>query len=200
METKSLIVRDKAGNVDPNAEVTVTLFGTTTLAEVFDADDLPTTNPVPADGNGNVEFKAANGFYTLTVTTSSSVPPSTPLLRAKFFDFNDVEVSAIALDVTDDPTATYTPEENTIVFGIPRGSDEAADISTSGGSDVQADLDDLETLTRPYETREAFVAADPDVESGTVAFAEGLGYRKNSTFSLPAVSYTHLTLPTILRV
>ncbi len=75
--TQFTAARADTGAVLPYATATVYLTGTSTKAQIYDANNAAITNPATADGTGLVSFKIADGVYDIQVISSDgsySVP------------------------------------------------------------------------------------------------------------------------------
>lgn len=76
MELKTYFAQDRAGNVVPNAIITIYLTGTNTLATgLKTVNDATLSNPFTATADGKIQFKAADGFYDMLVSYGSQAGP-----------------------------------------------------------------------------------------------------------------------------
>lgn len=76
MELKTYFAQDRAGNLIPNATVTIYLTGTNTLATgLKTATDAALSNPFNASADGKIQFKAADGIYDMQISYSTQVGP-----------------------------------------------------------------------------------------------------------------------------
>lgn len=76
MELKTYFAQDRAGNLVPNATVTIYLTGTNTLATgLKTVNDAALSNPFTASADGKIQFKAADGIYDMVVTYGTQVGP-----------------------------------------------------------------------------------------------------------------------------
>lgn len=85
METKTFFAQDIEGNALPLAAVTVYLAGTTTIAEIFDENGDPKSNPFQAMTAGAIVFGAANGVYDIAVQEYGGTA-TRQLAGVRFFD------------------------------------------------------------------------------------------------------------------
>lgn len=68
MELKTYFAQDRAGNVVPNATVTIYITGTNTLATgLKTVSDAALSNPFTANADGKIQFKAADGIYDMQI-------------------------------------------------------------------------------------------------------------------------------------
>lgn len=76
MELKTYFAQDRAGNLIPNATVTIYLTGTNTLATGLKAvNDAALSNPFTATADGKIQFKAADGIYDMQVSYGTQTGP-----------------------------------------------------------------------------------------------------------------------------
>lgn len=76
MELKTYFAQDRAGNLIPNATVTIYLTGTNTLATgLKTVNDAALSNPFTASADGKIQFKAADGFYDMVVSYGTQTGP-----------------------------------------------------------------------------------------------------------------------------
>lgn len=76
MELKTYFAQDRAGNLIPNATVTIYLTGTNTLATgLKTVTDAALSNPFTASADGKIQFKAADGIYDIQISYSTQVGP-----------------------------------------------------------------------------------------------------------------------------
>lgn len=74
MELKTYFAQDRAGNLIPNATVTIYLTGTNTLATgLKTANDAALSNPFIAGDDGKIQFKAADGLYDMQVSSGTHI-------------------------------------------------------------------------------------------------------------------------------
>jgi hypothetical protein len=71
MPTWQATIQDLAGNAIPDAVVTVRVAADNTLADIFDIDENPISNPFQSGVNGFAQFKAAVGTYTIQASGES---------------------------------------------------------------------------------------------------------------------------------
>lgn len=76
MELKTYFAQDRAGNLIPNATVTIYLTGTNTLATgLKTATDAALSNPFTTGADGKIQFKAADGLYDMQISYSTQIGP-----------------------------------------------------------------------------------------------------------------------------
>ena len=76
MELKTYFAQDRAGNLIPNATVTIYLTGTNTLATgLLDVNGAALANPFTATADGKIQFKAADGIYDMQISYSTQTGP-----------------------------------------------------------------------------------------------------------------------------
>lgn len=76
MELKTYFAQDRAGNLIPNATVTIYLTGTNTLATgLKTVTDAALSNPFTASADGKIQFKAADGIYDMQISYSTQTGP-----------------------------------------------------------------------------------------------------------------------------
>lgn len=76
MELKTYFAQDRAGNLVPNATVTIYLTGTNTLATgLKTVNDAALSNPFTASADGKIQFKAADGIYDMQISYSTQTGP-----------------------------------------------------------------------------------------------------------------------------
>lgn len=76
MELKTYFAQDRAGNLIPNATVTIYLTGTNTLATgLKTVNDAALSNPFTASADGKIQFKAADGIYDMQISYSTQIGP-----------------------------------------------------------------------------------------------------------------------------
>lgn len=76
MELKTYFAQDRAGNLVPNATVTIYLTGTNTLATgLKTVNDAALSNPFTASADGKIQFKAADGIYDMQISYSTQIGP-----------------------------------------------------------------------------------------------------------------------------
>lgn len=74
MELKTYFAQDRAGNLIPNATVTIYLTGTNTLATgLKTANDAALSNPFISGDDGKIQFKAADGLYDMQVSSGTHI-------------------------------------------------------------------------------------------------------------------------------
>lgn len=76
MELKTYFAQDRAGNLIPNATVTIYLTGTNTLATgLKTVNDAALSNPFTASADGKIQFKADDGIYDMQISYSTQIGP-----------------------------------------------------------------------------------------------------------------------------
>lgn len=76
MELKTYFAQDRAGNLIPNATVTIYLTGTNTLATgLKTVNDAALSNPFTASADGKIQFKAADGIYDMQISYGTQTGP-----------------------------------------------------------------------------------------------------------------------------
>lgn len=76
MELKTYFAQDRAGNLIPNATVTIYLTGTNTLATgLKTSNDAALSNPFTTGADGKIQFKAADGIYDMVVSYGTQTGP-----------------------------------------------------------------------------------------------------------------------------
>lgn len=76
MELKTYFAQDRAGNIVPNATISIYLTGTNTLATgLLDVSGAALANPFTATADGKIQFKAADGIYDMQVSYGTQVGP-----------------------------------------------------------------------------------------------------------------------------
>lgn len=76
MELKTYFAQDRAGNLIPNATVTIYLTGTNTLATgLKTVTDAALSNPFTASADGKIQFKADDGIYDMVVSYGTQTGP-----------------------------------------------------------------------------------------------------------------------------
>jgi hypothetical protein len=83
-------VNHTTGQVLPNATVAVFETGTTTLATVYDIDNVAMANPFEATNTGLVGFAAADGVYDLQITSGEYSAP--PILKMQLLDGAEISI------------------------------------------------------------------------------------------------------------
>lgn len=156
MELKTYFAQDRAGNLIPNATVTIYLTGTNTLATgLKTVSDAALSNPFTATADGKIQFKAADGIYDMQVSYGTQTGP-----RITIQCLDQAGQVAAAQQAANDAEATRDEiqqilddagEQSTLVFLAQPGG--AGAVNTALGITTQKYIDNSSPRISDYKVQ-----------------------------------------------
>lgn len=131
MELKTYVAQDSTGAIISGATAALFVNGTDTLATgLVDAADAPLDNPMVADKNGIINFKAPNGIYQLQFSLG---PLPGPRFTIQLLDLNQQLAETVA--VKDQAEALLTDAKSIVQMATyPTTTEAMADAKLPEGS------------------------------------------------------------------
>ena len=168
----------QTGAVLPGASVRVKIAGTSTDADLFDAAEAPIGNPLTADTDGLVDFKAANGVYDISITFGSYTTPT--IQEVNIFDgahFQEEIDAAVAGEAAaragaDSALSDALTEQINLRATIAALSAEV-DAREDADVTLQNDVDERATITELSDETAAREAADAALQSTKAPLSAG---------------------------
>jgi hypothetical protein len=183
LELKTYFAQDRAGNIVPNATITIYLTGTNTLATgLTDANNAALPNPFTADVNGRIQFKAPDGMYDMQVSYGSQAGP---------------KITISALDYQESVNELNSIRENLIPLGK----------QYMTLADAQADIANIPVGSYTYirSADDKYLADEYQNVSGTLTAtgkhmpsAMPTGYQAATAVSSTAANTVSMTIPGLL--
>lgn len=160
------IAQDRHGAVLPFAEAHVYLKGTSTPATLYTADGVQTDNPVQANENGVISFRAADGLYDLQLSFQGELGIKTPLQcidgseklaqmdeRVTLVQEAEARVNTAKNEATQAASEAKTAQQDVVAkVSLAKDSADAAKVSETNSKNSETAAKTAETNSKASET------------------------------------------------